>query len=135
MQRPQQPAYELTDHVCRACFGRILRGRRPEGHGDDRAHTWLCSNCGASSVHREVDSVCACGMRLRHSGDLGLRCIRAVAPTPEFPSQVVATQLSPAEAAAPKPEPVTAKAAAPKPKPPKPRAVLPQLALSLSAFG
>lgn len=84
--------FELTDHVCRVCFGRILKGHRPEGHPDEHAHRYVCTNCGAESVHRSISSLCACGMRTKTGRDYGLRCQRNEQPTPEFPSVVIAVQ-------------------------------------------
>lgn len=109
--KPPPKLFELTDHVCRACFGRVVKGRRPEGNTDDHAHTWTCTNCGAEHVSRVVSSVCACGLRLKplkaggNDRDAGVRCVRNAHPTPEFPSVIVAEEqadLREADAPAPK---------------------------------
>lgn len=85
--------WELTDHVCSVCFGRVLMGRMPDDYaGDDHHRRWRCSNCGAESVNRLASSICACGIRLKSGRDAGVRCERNQAPTPEFVSEVVASQ-------------------------------------------
>lgn len=90
---PPPELWELTDHVCRVCFGRIVMGRMPDGYDGDRHHRrWRCSNCGAETAHRLVTSVCACGIRLRSGRDPGIRCERNLEQTPEFPSEIVAGQ-------------------------------------------
>lgn len=79
--------WELTDHVCRACFGRIVLSA-DAGPG----RRYRCTNCGLEAIGRDPACVCACGLRLKNGKDAGLRCERNGAPTPEFPSEVVACQ-------------------------------------------
>jgi hypothetical protein len=96
MARTLTGLVSLTDHVCAACFGRIVRGERPLDCADDHAHRWTCTNCGAETVHREVSSICSCGIRTKTGRDAGVRCERNPTPTPEFPSLIVAAQSVPA---------------------------------------
>lgn len=106
--------YALTDHVCRACQGRVLRGDRPAGEQDEHAHLWVCSNCGAQAVHRDVSSVCTCGIRYKpalHGGpmrDAGIRCRPNDQRSPEFPALFVGVQVH-EERALPPPEEVRKK--------------------------
>lgn len=81
---------ELVDHVCAACFGRLVRSALPVG--DDRQRWYECTNCGAHAVGNTVDVLCACGFRLKGGRDPGLRCERNRAPSPEFPSMIIAAQ-------------------------------------------
>lgn len=95
MARVSSELYTLADHVCRVCFGRILRAPRPDGHPDAHAHRWVCSNCGTEAVHREPACICACGIRLKSGRDPGVRCQVNPEPTPEFPSLIVAAEVAP----------------------------------------
>lgn len=86
--------WELTDHVCRVCFGRIL-GTDATSDGvllSGGHRRYRCSNCGLEGAARKSDCICACGMRLKSGHDAGIRCERNPEPTPEFPSEIVATQ-------------------------------------------
>lgn len=76
-------AYILTNHLCRECLGRILQRIDGEGAGLHR-----CSNCGAEASG-EVESICACGMRLSDQTDLRFRCMRNPKRSPKFPAEVV----------------------------------------------
>lgn len=80
----------LTDHVCRACFGRVLASA-----SDDGAQRFRCSNCGLEAEGRKPEVLCACGLRLKNGRDAGIRCQRNEAPTPEFPSEIVAAEVAP----------------------------------------
>lgn len=87
-------AWEITDHVCRRCMGRVLKQIDTEG-----AERHRCSNCGAENIGY-VDEVCCCGMKTREvvkggeivqmSRPVGLRCAVNPAPTPQYPSEVIA---------------------------------------------
>lgn len=58
-----------SDHLCRACFGRIYRS-------DDHQRVWRCSNCGLESSEKSVRSICCCGAKYRNGDDRKLRCQR-----------------------------------------------------------
>jgi len=79
--------WTLTDHVCRACFGRIVARET-----FDRRHVYRCTNCGAEREGRTESVLCCCGIRLKSGVDAGIRCQRNPEPTPEFPSEIVAAQ-------------------------------------------
>lgn len=89
--------FELTDHVCRSCFGRVLKHTDLSGE----RFIFTCSNCGATAPGRSESAVCACGLRIkpdkhgRGGKDAGIRCERNENPTPEFPSEIVAAQVVP----------------------------------------
>lgn len=83
---PRNELWAVTDHVCQACFGRVLS--RPLGDGQNRAYR--CSNCGATGDGRSPSVICACGMKLKGGRLMGLHCVPNSAPTPEFPAQVIA---------------------------------------------
>jgi hypothetical protein len=83
--------YEVQDHVCRACFGRVLKHTDLSG----QRHIFTCSNCGLAAPGRNAHAICACGIRLKGGRDAGIRCERNTAPTPEFPSEIVAAQTMP----------------------------------------
>jgi hypothetical protein len=80
------PFWEMTDHVCRRCFGRVLR--RP--HDENGGTVVRCANCGweALGTHR---AMCACSAA--RGPFAKIRCVRQDKPTPEFPSEVVATEV------------------------------------------
>lgn len=87
MSKQPRELWTLTDHICRACFGRVLR--QPQGEGVRR---YRCSNCGLEATGRDESALCACGLRLKGGRDAGIRCERNPTPTPEFPSEIVAGQ-------------------------------------------
>jgi hypothetical protein len=74
--------WEITDHVCRVCLGRVLR------RDDDLlGSVYRCADCG-EEVTGKVENLGACGVRLRTGRNAGLRCVRHLA-TPESPSEVI----------------------------------------------
>jgi predicted amidophosphoribosyltransferase len=75
-----------TDHVCRVCFGRVLR--RPHFDGGTIVQ---CADCGLEAVgtHR---AICCCG--IKRGPFEKLRCVRQDKPSPEFPLEVVAVEVS-----------------------------------------
>ena len=76
-------AWNLTDHACRACFGRVLRSVAAPT-------VYRCSNCGLQEPGRKGlkhPPICACGMKVG-GRDAGIRCV-VVEPTLECPSEVV----------------------------------------------
>lgn len=88
-----QPLWELTEHCCRVCFGRILR---QAGAGQaSHSHRYRCSNCGLQADGAKPAVLCSCGMKLKGGRGAGiLRCERNPDPRPEFPSEVVALQVT-----------------------------------------
>lgn len=80
--------WQIIDHVCGVCFGRLLMRET-----FDRRKVYRCSNCGMEREGRNETCLCACGLKLKTGVDLGLRCQRTEQPTPEFPSEVVAVAI------------------------------------------
>ena len=78
----------ITDHVCAACFGRIL-----VTYDEDDKKTFRCSNCSVESVGRSAAVICACGTKIR-GRDAGIRCVKNSAKSPEWPSDIVAEQIA-----------------------------------------
>ena len=76
--------WEIEPHVCRSCGGRIL-SREVEDHTEYR-----CSNCGATATGHKPAVLCCCGLKARGTVDVGVRCRRNEAPTPEVPAEIVA---------------------------------------------
>lgn len=81
------PLWRIEDHVCSACFGRVLS--RPAGGG---VSVYRCSDCGLSATGRTTRVICSCGMKLRGSTDMGIRCMRNEHQTPEFMVEICARQ-------------------------------------------
>ncbi|MFM0165688.1 hypothetical protein PQR39_35300 [Paraburkholderia sediminicola] len=74
--------WQLSNHACRHCFGRILQ--RAVGGVVVEVR---CAECGASA-HGVVDQICACGA---DCGDIGyvLKCVRNPNVTKENPHEVL----------------------------------------------
>lgn len=79
----QLPAWRLTEHVCRVCFGRVLE--RTNGAGQ---RVVRCANCGTELVDSAVKALCCCGLKTSHGKDAGMRCRRNDHPTPEQPAEL-----------------------------------------------
>ena len=76
-------AFELTEHCCRHCGGRVLQA------GD----TYRCSTCRAVTMGAP-DGICGCGILpnaslLARMGPGRFRCGPNPAPTDECPSEIV----------------------------------------------
>jgi hypothetical protein len=86
-----QPArFELTNHVCRRCFGRVLARPLPDG-----SCLFLCAECELEAIGQTPAVMCACGMRGRGEKgagglDMGLRCVANPKPSPLAPMRVIA---------------------------------------------
>lgn len=93
----KKPLFELLDHCCSVCGGRILMGPP-----DDGARQLRCAECGARAAVRESDrspfkALCYCGVKFANGTDAGLRCRRVDVPTPERPQEMVVRQDAAAE--------------------------------------
>lgn len=81
--------WRLTDHVCRACMGRILAR---DGIGDRRIYR--CSNCGLEREGGNESVLCCCGIRFgKGQRDAGIRCVPNTNRSPECMSEVVAQEV------------------------------------------
>lgn len=93
-RQTQDAAWSLEPHVCRHCFGRLASRDVGDGH-----RVYQCTNCGAEGAGSAADVLCACGLKLTPRGlgkgpvDAGIRCHANPAPTPEFPSLFVASEV------------------------------------------
>ena len=85
------PKWNLTDHACRVCLGRILTRHDKNG----RQHV-RCANCGLESSGNHK-SLCACGQKTRAGKDAGMRCAINPRQTPENPEEIVVTVGNPIE--------------------------------------
>ena len=74
--------WEITDHVCKCCFGRVITRA-----GDDGSNIARCADCGFEAISDHT-TVCACGA-LPAGSKVRLRCIRHDSPTPEVPFEIV----------------------------------------------
>lgn len=105
--------WEIADHLCRSCLGRVLVRKNADGTSTSR-----CSNCGTES-DGDAESICCCGVRLgarcnrcgkqHHYSKVGhhcvadgcggtvvkgpssgLRCVANDSRSPEWPGEIVA---------------------------------------------
>lgn len=89
MSEGKEFAWRLTDHVCRACMGRVLARET-----FDRKRLYRCSNCGLEREGASPAAVCCCGIRFgKAQRDAGIRCVSNAMRTPECMSEVVAQQI------------------------------------------
>lgn len=74
--------WELTDHACRHCMGRVLRRVNPDGVVVVR-----CAECGAS-VAGDVESLCCCGEEVRGHGAV-FECVRNPKVSSAVPQEIL----------------------------------------------
>lgn len=84
-----KPLFELIDHCCRLCGGRLLQ-RSGEG-GPVQVRCAECAALAECAPHERLPyaALCFCGVRLASGADAGLRCRRAEKRSPERPQEVV----------------------------------------------
>lgn len=86
-------SWHIQPHICRVCFGRVLRS------GPPGSASYRCSNCGLSQAGSSDAVLCMCGMRTRTSTksplgvNAGIRCIANPHISPEMPSEIVAVHM------------------------------------------
>lgn len=84
-----EETWRLEDHLCSACFGRLL-SRKPEG----APRIYRCGTCGAESTATSRQggklhpAICACSTRYG-SQDGGLRCVVNAERGPLLPYEIV----------------------------------------------
>lgn len=76
--------WEIEDHLCSRCLGRVLSSRDTKG-----GKTYRCSNCGLTGSGK-VQSVCCCGVKVGGKRDAGIRCVKNHRQDAEFPGEIVA---------------------------------------------
>jgi hypothetical protein len=82
--------WDITDHACRRCLGRIL-----SRHTDGGETVVECANCGLTAVG-DPATICGCGMKRGKYAQL--RCVRLDRPVPGVAAQVVVMEVEqPAE--------------------------------------
>jgi hypothetical protein len=81
--------YQLTQHVCRICFGRILSRVGAEGAPGKRI--FRCADCGAEKDGHHASVVCVCGVKL-NARNAAIRCVPNEHRRPEFPFEICARQ-------------------------------------------
>lgn len=81
---PKSDGWEITDHLCSGCMGRVLMRSR-DGQVEVR-----CSNCGGTGEGRP-GAICWCGYRLKAgSSAQRFQCVAVPAEnrTPEMPGEI-----------------------------------------------
>jgi hypothetical protein len=88
MTEESKPFYQLTDHVCRGCFGRVLMRET-----FDHRRIYRCAQCGIPERAGKNETVfCCCGIKLKGGKDAGVRCKVNEDRSSEFTSEVMAEQ-------------------------------------------
>lgn len=77
--------FDLTDHACRACYGRVLKAVGKDGK--DKGYV-RCSECGLEAYGDHL-AICHCGSTLRNKTKTGFRCVRNQSVTPELPVEII----------------------------------------------
>lgn len=80
--------WEIADHVCKVCCGRVLARRN-----DDGDRVFRCSNCGVEASGKSSAVVCCCGIKI-NGKDGGIRCVINGQKSPLWPSEFVAEQVA-----------------------------------------
>lgn len=99
----KKETWELEDHICRKCFGRLVSKSVPGSVPGTELRLYRCSNCGAEAQHTHADALCCCGIRIKRAGrngtkagslvDAGVRCIPNPERSPMFPGEIVASEV------------------------------------------
>jgi hypothetical protein len=74
--------WELVDHACKSCLGRVLQRRHRDGTIDVR-----CAECGMSAAGG-ASEICCCGADCGTAGHV-LECFRNPEITPAVPQEVL----------------------------------------------
>lgn len=59
--------WELTDHLCKGCGGRVLRCVSGGGATPGGNPIWKCADCGKSTSASGPEVLCWCGFGHRHN--------------------------------------------------------------------
>lgn len=85
--------WNLENHVCCVCFGRIVSRPMPTTDGSPNPHRlYRCTGCGVEKEGGSPSVICACGFKVSGRKNLGLKCEANPAKTPEFPAEFIARQ-------------------------------------------
>lgn len=77
--------WEVTQHVCGVCFGRLL----VRDSTTDETTIIRCADCGIE-MEGDVKGLCSCGSRLNTGRDAGFRCEKNPDHLPGVTQQIVA---------------------------------------------
>jgi hypothetical protein len=78
--------WELTEHCCAGCQGRVLR-RVARGQEILR-----CADCGIAGQD-DVRAICMCGTKLNNGKLLGLKCLPNPALSAVSPFEIIAAEV------------------------------------------
>lgn len=76
-----EPKYQLTNHCCKHCLGRILFD----------GTLYRCSNCAVESIEGH-EGICACGATMKSGRSARLRCTTNKKRDATFPGEIVVEQ-------------------------------------------
>lgn len=77
--------WDVSDHACRICLGRVLTGTR------DGIKVSRCAECGREAEGGSK-SICCCGVRAKGGRDAGFRCIKNPARRSGFDAEIICVQ-------------------------------------------
>lgn len=89
----QEPRYEITDHVCRHCLGRLLF--------DPWRNLTKCARCGEEH-NGPVEGLCMCGVKAGKFERLFV-CVKNPDKSATSPNEIVAME-APGQSVMPKPQ-------------------------------
>lgn len=85
--------WELIDHACNRCFGRLLEREDAEATDPEKRWVYRCAECGHSG-YGSAHSVCCCRVAL--GGQHGWECVANPEPSTAMPQEVLVRQRPPA---------------------------------------
>ncbi len=73
-------SWDLVDHCCRHCLGRVIR----------QGPQYRCASCGANTMAR-VSDICGCGIKPTRAKPSvgGFHCSRNPKPGGQFPQEII----------------------------------------------
>lgn len=71
----ERPCYQLVDHVCMHCGGRILRRVTSSGPSPGGNPWYQCADCGRGGWEMGTHHLCWCGFEHRGGTSGGYRCV------------------------------------------------------------
>jgi hypothetical protein len=74
--------WDITDHVCRRCLGRLLE-REEAGR-----KIYRCADCGASG-EGHVSDLCTCGVTLKTGKRVSFQCVPNRAKSDAYSAEIV----------------------------------------------
>ena len=92
MSQSEEFQFNITQHCCRVCMGRVLMRRTFDGK-----RIYRCACCDIEREGTGPAAICACGIKLRSGHgqmDGGVRCVPNPDRTPENLAAIVATQVT-----------------------------------------